>query len=135
MRYVFAVRIPLEDVDREWLPREGVDAVYAAARHYGIYRDLFRDPHYFLPLVPLAVDYKYATTVDCQYTVQYMPSSCFSNEPQSQLHALTTCHSERGVLSTARSIVACIQFAHVSDVRVQISRAKQPLWTQLLAQQ
>jgi hypothetical protein len=58
------LRIPLEDVDREWLPREGVDAVYAAARHYGIYRDLFRDPHYFLPLVPLAVDYKFDAESD-----------------------------------------------------------------------
>lgn len=133
MDFAFAVRVPLEEVEREWLRRDGVDAVYAAARHYGIYRDLFREPNYFLPLVPLAVDYKYACfaffchkviTPPLNYHSDFqalvsLSAAASARSPSSTLRPLS--HSEHGVLMTARPIVAHIQFAHAPDVRVQIS--------------
>jgi len=53
-----SVKIPLLDVEKDWLWESAARHIQTVAEHYGIYTDLF-DGNYFTPVVNLHVCYDY----------------------------------------------------------------------------
>jgi len=53
----FAVKVSLEEVQKEWLEESGPQQCRTVAEHYGIYRDLFSGA-YFTPVTNLNVFYE-----------------------------------------------------------------------------
>lgn len=55
---VFAVKIPLDEVQKDWWLESAAQKVPTLAEHYGLFNDLFGG-NYFVPVVNMNISYDY----------------------------------------------------------------------------
>jgi hypothetical protein len=55
---LFPVKIPLDEVKKDWWLESGAQKIPILAEHYGIFNDLFGG-NYFVPVVNLSISFDY----------------------------------------------------------------------------